>query len=199
MVKGPGPPPPAPPPPPFLSRLVPPPPPPPPPIPGIKTTLIPGKEEQLPVVRHSGKIGKTGVPFLHSEVRSQQLYLRPKIKLKAMHWEKLDAQNSQYTIWSHMMLDANELASVLKNRGLLDEIERVFQHKESKLRFGVKAEKSGKKELMGNDLRQKFGIACSVLWLIGKGLRCIRIKLSLLWKSLLKCYIVKLKSLRARL
>ena len=76
-----------------------------------------------------------------------------------MHWDKLDAQSSQYTIWSHMMLDANELASILKERGLLDEIERVFQHKESKLRFGAKAEKSGKKELMGSDLRHKFGIS----------------------------------------
>jgi cytokinesis protein len=105
-------------------------------------------------------VGKTGVPFLHSEVRSQQLHLRPKIKLKAMHWDKLDAQSSQYTIWSHMMLDANELASVLKERGLLDEIERVFQHKESKIRFGAgaKAEKGGKKELMGSDLRHKFGM-----------------------------------------
>lgn len=112
----------------------------------------------MDIIRHSGKVGKTGVPFLHSEVRSQQLHLRPKIKLKAMHWDKLDAQSSQYTIWSHMMLDANQLASVLKERGLLDEIERVFQHKESKLRFGAKAEKSGKKELMGNDLRHKFGI-----------------------------------------
>jgi len=74
-----------------------------------------------------------------------------------MHWDKLDVQTSQYTIWSHMMLDANQLASVLRDRGLLDEIERVFQHKESKLRFGAKPEKSGKKELMGNDLRQKFG------------------------------------------
>lgn len=89
--------------------------------------------------------------------------MRPKIKLKAMHWDKLDTQSSQYTIWSHMMLDANELASILKDRGLLDEIERVFQHKESKLRFGAKAEKSGKKELMGNDLRQKFGISINVL------------------------------------
>ena len=80
------------------------------------------------------------------------------MKLKAMHWDKLDAQSSQYTIWSHMMLDANQLASLLKERGLLDEIERVFQHKESKLRFGGKSEKSGKKELMGTDLRQKFGI-----------------------------------------
>jgi hypothetical protein len=95
---------------------------------------------------------------LASDIRSQQLHLRPKIKLKAMHWDKLDAQTSQYTIWSHMMLDANELASILKERGLLDEIERVFQHKESKMRFGGKSEKGGKKELMGNDLRHKFGI-----------------------------------------
>ena len=64
-----------------------------------------------------------------------------------------------------MMLDANQLASVLKERGLLDEIERVFQHKESKLRFGAKPEKSGKKELMGNDLRQKFGMSV-MLWVL---------------------------------
>lgn len=57
-----------------------------------------------------------------------------------------------------MMLDANELASILKERGLLDEIERVFQHKESKMRFGGKSEKGGKKELMGTDLRHKFGM-----------------------------------------
>jgi len=65
-----------------------------------------------------------------------------------------------------MMLDANQLASVLKERGLLDEIERVFQHKESKLRFGGKSEKTGKKELMGVDLRQKFGIQMDVCVLI---------------------------------
>jgi len=118
-------------------------------------------EAAAPVVRHSGKFGKTGVPFLASDIRSQQLHLRPKIKLKAMHWDKLDAQTSQYTIWSHMMLDANELASILKERGLLDEIERVFQHKESKMRFGGKSEKGGKKELMGTDLRHKFGMFTS--------------------------------------
>jgi len=137
----------------------PPPPPPPPPMPGPKAVRSAIKDEPAPVIRHSGKVGKTGVPFLHDEVRSQQLQLRPKMKLKAMHWDKLDAQSSQYTIWSHMMLDANQLASVLKERGLLDEIERVFQHKESKLRFGGKSEKTGKKELMGVDLRQKFGIS----------------------------------------
>lgn len=67
-----------------------------------------------------------------------------------------------------MMLDANELASVLRERGLLDEIERAFQHKESKLRFGTKTEKSGKKELMGSDLRHKFGISIVSLALIGR-------------------------------
>jgi hypothetical protein len=117
------------------------------------------KESAEPeIIRHSGKIGKTGIPFLASEVRSQQLRLRPKTKLKPMHWDKLDVQTTQYTIWSHMMLDANELATMLKEKGLLDEIEKVFQHKESKLRMGAKSEKAGKKELMGTDLRQKFGM-----------------------------------------
>jgi cytokinesis protein len=171
-----GPPPPPPPPPPMLKGPMPPPPPPPgsfggapppppppppaPPLPGRKMTIrmVPKEDSTDQIIRHSGKIGKTGVPFVHSEVRSQQLRLRPKTKLKAMHWDKLDAQTAQYTIWSHMMLDTNALASVLQERGLLDEIERVFQHKESKIRFGTKSEKGGKKELMGNDLRQKFGI-----------------------------------------
>lgn len=62
------------------------------------------------------------------------------------------------------MLDANQLACVLRDKGLLDEIDRVFQHKESKLRFGAgKGEKAGgKKELMGTDLRQKFGITRNI-------------------------------------
>lgn len=163
MLKKAGAPPPPPPPTPVLGGPTPPPPPPPPPLPGsnkisARTSIQP---DPVPVIRHSGKIGKTGVPFLASDIRSQQLHLRPKIKLKAMHWDKLDPQSSQYTIWSHMMLDANQLASVLKDRGLLDEIERVFQHKESKLRFGAKNEKSGKKELMGSDLRHKFGMVSS--------------------------------------
>jgi cytokinesis protein len=159
-----GPPPPPPPPTPVIGGPAPPPPPPPPPFMGPKTVRVTAPES-APVIRHSGKLGITGVPFLHSEVRSQQLHLRPKIKLKAMHWDKLDVQSSQYTIWSHMMLDANELASVLKERGLLDEIERVFQHKESKMRFGAgaKAEKGGKKELMGSDLRHKFGTLFVIL------------------------------------
>ena len=99
-----------------------------------------------------------------------------------------------------MMLDANELASVLKERGLLDEIERVFQHKESKLRFGAKAEKSGKKELMGNDLRQKFGMSTVVfVGLTVQELHYILISLCQQWILLLKCCIVKSKSLRMRL
>jgi cytokinesis protein len=175
LLRGSGPPPPPPPPTPILGVPIPPPlPPPAPPLPGTKSKLPPAaatkQDPDLQIIRHSGKIGKTGIPFLAADIRSQQLQLRPKLKLKPMHWDKLDVQSSQYTIWSHMMLDANQLASVLRDKGLLDEIDRVFQHKESKLRFGAgKGEKGGgKKELMGTDLRQKFGITpMSPVWCFG--------------------------------
>jgi len=168
------------------SAAPPPPPPPPPPAPPLpqakSATRASMQPEAPPIIRHSGKIGKTGVPFLASDIRHQQLHLRPKIKLKAMHWDKLDPAASQYTIWSHMMLDANQLATVLKERGLLDEIERVFQHKESKLRFGAKNEKSGKKELMGADLRHKFGMPPLVIWLM-QGYHCMPTRICQQWIS----------------
>ncbi|KAK1149925.1 hypothetical protein N8T08_003481 [Aspergillus melleus] len=88
--------------------------------------------------------------------------IRPKKKLKALHWDKVDAP--QVTVWaSH---DATPQAkeekyTELAKRGVLDEVERLFMAKETKIFGGGAASKQrkDKKQIISNELSKTFQIA----------------------------------------
>ena len=175
------PPPPAPPPPPSpavssprmpgFSSDAPPPPPPPPPMPGSVpgTPLIPGSNRTS-----LGPPPTPGAPPLPSPSSGGYLpkhqyqvapvmnlpSIRPKKKLKALHWDKVDTP--QVTVWaSHAPThqDKEEKYQELSRKGVLDEVEKLFMAKEIK-KIGVAAgKKSDKKQIISSDLRQNFLIS----------------------------------------
>jgi cytokinesis protein len=161
--------PPPPPPPPLLSPTAmagfgggpPPPPPPPPPMPGSGLTSpvpppTPGAPP-LPSPRHGnflpqqqfGPVPTIGLPFI-----------RPKKKLKALHWDKVDAP--QVTVWAaHAPTHEakEEKYMELSKKGVLEEVEKLFMAKEAKIIGSSGGKKSDKKQLISNDLRKNYQIS----------------------------------------
>lgn len=89
-------------------------------------------------------------------------FIRPKGKLKAIHWDKVDAP--QVTVWaSHIPTHQakEEKYMELSRKGVLDEVEKLFMAKEIKKIGAAKGGKSDKKQIIGSDLRQKFLISLS--------------------------------------
>lgn len=89
-------------------------------------------------------------------------FIRPKGKLKAIHWDKVDAP--QVTVWaSHTPTHQakEEKYMELSRKGVLDEVEKLFMAKEIKKIGAAKGGKSDKKQIVGSDLRQKFLISLS--------------------------------------
>ncbi|GJD01199.1 cytokinesis protein sepA [Colletotrichum higginsianum] len=115
-----------------------PPPPPPPPMPGPTgaTPFAGGPSIGLPVVR-------------------------PKRKLKALHWDKVDSPMT--THWAAHAPSAEEREEKyleLSRKGILDEVEKLFMAKEIKrLGVGGGAKKDDKKQIISADLRKAFEIA----------------------------------------
>lgn len=147
----------------------PPPPPPPPPMPGTPSTFsnssahtsmgppptpgappLPGSSHGHYLPQHNYPGPPTiGLPFI-----------RPKKKLKALHWDKVDAP--QVTVWAaHTPSHADKEAKYLElsKKGVLDEVEKLFMAKEIKKIGASKDKKSDKKQVISNDLRQKFLIS----------------------------------------
>ncbi|KAL9112673.1 MAG: hypothetical protein Q9227_002976 [Pyrenula ochraceoflavens] len=161
------PPPPAPPMPGFNGAAPPPPPPLPPPLPG-SNPLSPAS------VKSPGPPPTPGAPplptpksgnFLPQQSRQQVPTLtlpsiRPKKKLKALHWEKVDSP--QVTVWaSHAPThEAKEEKYVeLQRKGVLDEVEKLFMAKEAKIIGASSGKKDDKKQLISSDLRKTFQIS----------------------------------------
>ncbi|KAK7700849.1 hypothetical protein SLS64_010700 [Diaporthe eres] len=183
QIPGVGPPPP-PPPPPMPGQLPgagPPPPPPPPPMPG---TLSPGggPPPPPPPPPPPGMIGRVpgapppppmpgAGPHGHYLPQSPGLSMsnglglpvvRPKKKLKALHWDKVDEASS--THWAAHAPTAEEREEKyieLSKKGILDEVEKLFMAKEAKRLGGGAGKKDDKKQLISNDLRKAFEIALS--------------------------------------
>lgn len=142
----------APPPPPPLpspsGSMAPPPPPPPPPAPGAPP---------LPGAKKGGFLPKAGY---QAPTNTGFAVARPKKKLKALHWEKVDTP--EVTMWathapSHE--EKEEKYAELSKKGILDEIEKLFMAKEIKEIGKKKAAKSDKKQIMASNLQQTFQIA----------------------------------------
>lgn len=146
---------PAPPPPGFAGGMPPPPPPPPgrfgapppPPPPGVGGGW------------RSNYIASQSAPSHPTAVLSS---IRPKKKLKALHWDKVDTP--QVTVWA--IRDPTPQAkeqkySELAKKGVLDEVERLFMAKETKI-FGAGSgakQRKDKKQIISNDLSKTFQIA----------------------------------------
>jgi cytokinesis protein len=86
--------------------------------------------------------------------------MRPKKKLKALHWDKVDMP--QVTVWAaHTPThEAKEEKYIeLQKKGVLDEVEKLFMAKETKILGAGSSKKNDKKQIISNDLRRNFHIS----------------------------------------
>lgn len=91
-------------------------------------------------------------------------FVRPKKKLKALHWEKVDTP--QVTVWAAhapTTQEKEEKYLELSRKGVLDEVEKLFLAKETKAIGIGTGKKSDKKQLISNDLRRNFHISMAKL------------------------------------
>lgn len=87
--------------------------------------------------------------------------VRPKKKLKALHWEKVDEPLT--THWAAHTPSAEEREEKyleLSRKGILDEVEKLFMAKEIKKLGQGAAKKDDKKQIISTDLRKQFGMYC---------------------------------------
>ena len=123
-------------------------PPPPPPPPGAPPLPSPRTGGFLPHSEYHAA-PTIGLPFI-----------RPKKKLKALHWDKVDAP--QVTVWAahtptHQAKEEKYME--LSRKGVLDEVEKLFMAKEIKKIGATGGKKTDKKQIISSDLRQKFLIS----------------------------------------
>ncbi|KAL9084726.1 MAG: hypothetical protein Q9159_005081 [Coniocarpon cinnabarinum] len=158
----------APPPPPLPGASMPPPPP--PPMPPSKTS---GSGGWVHVSTLPGGVAPVPPPMPGpaSPYRGQNMDIpptptnglasvRPKKKLKALHWEKVD--EPQGSLWSERAntYEAKEEKYVeLSKRGILDEVEKLFMAKEIKQIGKTSKGKEEKKQIISRDLMHTFQIA----------------------------------------
>lgn len=86
--------------------------------------------------------------------------VRPKKKLKALHWEKVDA--SQVTIWAAhapTLQSREDKYLELSRKGVLDEVEKLFLAKEIKQIGKAGGRKDQKRQIISNDLMWTFQIS----------------------------------------
>ncbi|KAJ5202356.1 hypothetical protein N7449_004435 [Penicillium cf. viridicatum] len=136
--------------------------PPPPPIPGAKGLMIP------PPPPPNAALGSGWRPaYMVGDVSPSTIHMpsiRPKKKLKALHWDKVDTP--QVTVWAgHAPTpeQKEEKYTELAKKGVLDEVERLFMAKETKI-FGASTgakQRTAKKQIISNDLSKNFQIALS--------------------------------------
>ncbi|KAF1980785.1 FH2-domain-containing protein [Aulographum hederae CBS 113979] len=153
-LDGKAPPPPPPPPPPARGAAGAPPPPPPPPFGGMPPPPPP------PPGTFKGKGGFLPKPAYSATPGIGLAVARPKKKLKALHWEKVDTP--QVTMWAahdptHEAKE--EKYRELSNKGVLDEVEKLFMAKEIKQIGKKKKDGNEKKSLISADLRKTYHIA----------------------------------------
>ncbi|KAH7125568.1 hypothetical protein B0J11DRAFT_309015 [Dendryphion nanum] len=125
-----------------VDGMPPPPPPPPPPMPGAKRPGFLAKNS----FNAAPKINLSGV--------------RPKKKLKALHWDKVDAPQS--TVWaSHAPTseEKEEKYRELSKKGVLEEVEKLFLAKEIKAIGKKSSKKDEKKQVISRDLMHNFQIS----------------------------------------
>ncbi|KAG9252326.1 uncharacterized protein F5Z01DRAFT_661535 [Emericellopsis atlantica] len=126
------------------ASAMPPPPPPPPPMPGaMPTGNFLGQKQAYNVAP------SIGLPVA-----------RPKKKLKALHWDKVDTpETSHWAAHAPSAEAREEKYNELSKKGILDEVEKLFMAKEIKKIGGGQAKKDDKKQIISTDLRKAFEIA----------------------------------------
>lgn len=83
---------------------------------------------------------------------------RPKKKLKALHWEKVDTpETSHWAAHAPSAEEREEKYIELSKKGILDEVEKLFLAKEIKQLGGGTAKKGDKKQIISADLRKAYG------------------------------------------
>lgn len=145
----------------FDGGAAPPPPPPPPPMPAHDGLMGPPP----PPIPGAPPMPGAGLPYRTQqgtyEVQKVGLaHARPKKKLKALHWEKVDAPTT--TMWaSHTPThEAKEEKYIeLSRRGILDEVEKLFMAKETKILGKSSVKKDAKKQIISHDLMQNWQIS----------------------------------------
>lgn len=159
---------------PGFSNTAPPPPPPPPPPPMPGTPRTPGTPASIGLMGPPPPPPTPGPPPMPGALKGGYLpqasfppvptlsmpFIRPKKKLKALHWEKVDAP--QITVWAaHTPTHASkeEKYMELSRKGVLDEVEKLFMAKEIKKIGGSGKQKEDKKQIISNDLRKTFHIS----------------------------------------
>lgn len=152
----------------FAPGMIPPPPPPmpgmkgppgippPPPMPG-DGSMPPPPPPPMPGAKRPGFLPKPGFGALPSASLSGP---RPKKKMKALHWEKVDAPQS--TVWATHGLTSEEKEEKyqeLSKKGVLDEVEKLFMAKEIKAIGKKQDKKNEKKQIISRDLVHNFQIS----------------------------------------
>ncbi|KAK2677419.1 hypothetical protein RAB80_006159 [Fusarium oxysporum f. sp. vasinfectum] len=120
------------------------PPPPPPPLPGAMSGHYLSRQPAF------GAAPSIGLPVV-----------RPKKKLKALHWEKVDApETSHWAAHTPSAEAREEKYQELSKKGILDEVEKLFMAKEiKKIGIGSSSKKDDKKQIISSDLRKAYEIA----------------------------------------
>ncbi|GAP87594.2 putative cytokinesis protein sepA [Rosellinia necatrix] len=182
QLPGAAPPPPPPPPPPPMPGMLspgsaaggPPPPPPPPPMPGTLGGAPPPPPPPMPGM--PGGMGAPPPPPMPGAISGHFLsardnfapgltglglpVVRPKKKLKALHWEKVDAPETSHWAAHTPSAEAREEKYMeLSKKGILDEVEKLFMAKEIKKIGGGNSKKDDKKQIISADLRKAYEIA----------------------------------------
>lgn len=170
------------PPPPPLPNLaakqgIPPPPPPPPPLmsrtasatdtipPPLPSNWFGGQRNankssgSVPEIASDGLSSQADESEKENEVPQVQQFVRPKAKLKQMHWSKIEDIDN--TFWSSV--SANKVIEQLQEKGVLSKVEKAFVAKESaikkRLAFVAKNDKGNVPEsILPRELAQQFGI-----------------------------------------
>lgn len=92
--------------------------------------------------------------------------VRPKKKLKALHWDKVDApETSHWAAHAPSAEEREEKYIELSKKGILDEVEKLFMAKEIKRLGAGASKKDDKKQIMSSDLRKAYGMFYDVLLL----------------------------------
>jgi len=94
-----------------------------------------------------------GIPQIHNS------FIRPKKKLKAFHWDKVDTP--EVTVWSSQANLAAKEAKYqeLARKGVLDEVEKLFSAKDIKILGRGREAKEDKKVIISSDMRKNFHVA----------------------------------------
>jgi cytokinesis protein len=82
---------------------------------------------------------------------------RPKKKLKALHWEKVDTpMTTHWAAHAPTAAEKEEKYAELSRKGVLDEVEKLFLAKEIKQLGKGSGKKSDKKQVISSDLMRTF-------------------------------------------